>query len=295
MSEFKQFEKETACADLEELKRDVETIEEEQQKMKASRDNENDKISIDNQIESLDTEIEALEKIVIEEEEKIQVLEEKENTLQQEFGDDLRLEPIPLEAWSESNTIERPYWEANLNPDKEMVEGYKGRYFELSLKNADKNAIILFPVGRYYIDKKTFRKKYGVTIGSFVAEALYYLSNNEAAQVRLFIQGSADIVGSETFRGKMNGRYLYETVELLPSNDKRGFSNQIVSKEIPRTNFMNSDLPNLRAQYLKEIMSLYTDKFDPTLLEGIVTETEDEKKRNTSIYLFFPDDLLNID
>ena len=173
-----------------------------------------------------------------------------------------------------------------------MVAGYKGRYFEVNLKDASKNATILFPIGKYFMNKKTFRKQYGATIGSFVVEALFHLKKDDQQRVKLFIQGSADGVGSSTFRGDLNADYYYESVNVLPSTGGERFESEAVERSVPASNFKNSDLPNLRAQFLKELISVYTDKFDPILLEGIVVDAENEKERNAIIYLFIPEDLL---
>ena len=81
-------------------------------------------------------------------------------------------------------------------------------------------------------------------------------------------------------------------MNVLPSTGGERFESEAVERSVPASNFKNSDLPNLRAQFLKELISVYTDKFDPILLEGIVVDAENEKERNAIIYLFIPEDLL---
>ena len=55
--------------------------------------------------------------------------------------------------------------------------------------------------------------------------------------------------------GQMDESYLYEAVDILPAKGSERFESEAVSKEIPRSNFVNGDLPNLRARYLKEMIS----------------------------------------
>ncbi len=223
----------------------------------------------------------------------MQELQQEEAALQDEFGDELALEPVSVDEWKAADKVERDYWEATIIPDDELVQGYKGKYFEISLKDAEKNAKVLFRSGRYYMSPRGFRSNYGATVGSFVNEALLYLKKSDEQQVKLFIQGSADISGNETFRGKLNPDYRYNEVTLLPlDEDEEHFLSEPQALDIPPNSFTNQDLPNLRAQYLKEIMGSYTEKFDPLVLEGVVQETLGEEKRNAVIYLFFPEALL---
>ncbi|MBK6619624.1 MAG: hypothetical protein IPG32_01615 [Saprospirales bacterium] len=188
-------------------------------------------------------------------------LKQEEETLKVEFGQDLSLKPVQMEDWKEATQVDRPYWEASVHPDEELVKGYKGRYFEINLKDAEKNAKVLFAPGRYSMDKKDFRKNYGATIGSFVNEALIYLKKSDEGKVKLFIQGSADISGQNTFRGKLDPEYQYGEIIILPLDpDKVHFLGEAQTLPVPTTGFRNDDLPNLRSRYLKDIIGAYTKK-----------------------------------
>ena len=220
-------------------------------------------------------------------------LKQEEEVLKKEFGEKVALQAVPMEDWKESTQVERPYWEATAQADGELVRGFKGKYFEISLKDAEKNAKVLFAPGRYSLDKKVFRDNYGATLGSFVNEALLYLKQGDEGQVKLFIQGSADIAGQNTFQGRLDPDYPFEEITILPLDpDKQHFLSEPQTLTIPAKNFRNDDLPNLRAQYLKEIISAYTGKLAPMVLEGIVKDFEDKGERNAAIYLFFPEEML---
>ena len=246
--------------------------------------------------DALDEATKEVEKEIEADTQKAEELKLEEDAIKEQYGQEVKLDSVTVEEWSESFEVERPYWDAVFHPDDELVDGFKGRYFEVSLKDADKNIKVLFPIGKYFMDKKSFRKSYGRTMGTFVTEALHHFKKGDADKVKLFIQGSADIVGSETFRGKLEEGYMYNEVPVLPQKeDKETFSNQFVNKDIPETDFRNHDLPNLRAMYLKEMIAAYTKQFDPILLEGVVTSFEDKEERNAIIYLFFPEALLTED
>ncbi|MEM6379807.1 MAG: hypothetical protein AAF705_16510, partial [Bacteroidota bacterium] len=291
IAKFKAFKAKTECTSAEDLKNKMATIESDLTNVGQGIDQLNRQINEAlTQEQKLRTEILAAQNAL----QQAKILKKEEESLRTAFGDSsITVKPVTTEEWSENFSVARPYWEATFHPDREMVAGYKGRYFEVNLKDASKNATILFPIGKYFMDKKTFRKQYGATIGSFVVEALFHLKKDDKNRVKLFIQGSADGVGSSTFRGNLNSDYYYEFVNVLPSTGGERFGHDPVEKSIPTSGFKNSDLPNLRAQYLKELIGVYTDKFDPIILEGIVVDAENEKERNAIIYLFIPEDLLN--
>ena len=158
--------------------------------------------------EQLEQETEAVEKEIEEEVKQAEELVQAEEEIKEEFGNEVKLEPVTAEEWAESFEVERPYWEAVFHPDDEVVEGYKGRYFEVRLKDANQNVKLLFGPGEYFKSKSEFRKSYGSTIGSFVTEALHAMKKVDQGKVQLFIQGSADIAGHKTFSGKLDERFF---------------------------------------------------------------------------------------
>jgi uncharacterized coiled-coil DUF342 family protein len=270
---FNLFDTKSDCTDKKEIKDEIDMLTDE--------------------FEQTEPQIDELENEVREQIQKAEELKMKEKAIKEEFGSDIKLDPVTVEEWSESLEVERPYWEAVFHPDDEVVEGQKGRYFEVKLKDANKNVKLLFGPGQYYMSKSDFRKKYGSTIGSFVTEALHALKKGNQEKVKLFIQGSADIVGHKTFSGKLDQTFLYENINVLPQkDDPEKFSNVPVAKEIPKQNFRNNHLPDLRAQYLKEMIKVYSKKFDPIVLEGVVKDFKDKAERNAIIYLYIPEELL---
>lgn len=72
----------------------------------------------------------------------------KAQTIKEEYGADVELDPVQPKEWAESFEVERPYWEAVFHPDDEVVAGQKGRYFEVKLKDADTFRMLQPPSGR---------------------------------------------------------------------------------------------------------------------------------------------------
>ena len=217
----------------------------------------------------------------------------EEQRLQRDFGREMDLQPVEIEEWSESFSVERDFWRADFHPDDEVVEGYRGRYFAIQLRDADKNVKLLFGPGEYYMDRTDFRERYGAVIGAFVTETLQALKETDRDRVRLFVQGSADITGQNTFRGDLDERFLYESVDVLPrEGNSDGFGGSPRNKSIPNENFTNEHLPDLRGQFLREMIGVYSKKLQPVLLEGTVKDIADKEKRNAIIYLFLPEEIL---
>ena len=289
------FDKKVKCPDKTELETKVEDLNKEQASMEPEAQQlEQELKEVAQQEEKLELETKEVEQEIEETTQKVEELKQEEKAIKEEFGKDVTLQPVQLEEWAESFEVERPYWEAVFHPDDEVVEGYKGRYFEVKLKDADKNVKLQFAPGEYFMDKSAFRKNYGTTIGAFVKEALHNLKKADESKVIVFIQGSADITGDKTFTGKLDDRFLFQKISVLPQkNEPERFSGQAVEKETPMQNFKNNHLPNLRAQYLKEMISVYSKKLDPVLLDGVVKKYVSKEERNAVIYLFFPEELLS--
>ncbi|WP_099148769.1 coiled-coil domain-containing protein [Flavilitoribacter nigricans] len=282
------FDENSNCLDQQELEEKIAELEKQQAETEPELE------QLEKELQDAEQRTEALKADTEAAAEMIEEIEVEKAAIKEEFGTEVDLEPVTVEEWSESFQVERSYWDAVFHPDDEVVDGYRGRYFEVLLKDAEKTIKLLFGPGEYYMDKSTFRKTYGPTIGAFATEALQAMKKADRDQVKLFIQGSADLAGHTTFSGNLDERYLYDEVEVLPQkSDPENFSNVPTAKSIPERNFCNDHLPDLRGRYLKEMISIYSKKFDPIILEGAVKQFQDKEERNAIIYLFFPEDLLS--
>ena len=88
-------------------------------------------------------------------------------------------------------------------------------------------------------------------------------------------------------------QFLFEEITVLPQKGgEDNFAGEAVTKRIPKRNFRNEHLPDLRASYLAEMIQVYSKKFDPIILEGEVKSFKGEDERNAIIYLFIPETIL---
>lgn len=284
INRYKIFDEKSDCLSKEELEEKIEELKKEQEETEPKvKELEDELNEASKQTKELEQETNEIEELI-----------EEEQAINEEYGSDIALDPVPVEEWAESFEVERPYWDAVFHPDDEVVEGYKGRYFEIQLKDANQNVKLLFGPGEYFMGKSDFRKNYGKTIGAFVTEALHAMKKTDRDKVVLFIQGSADIVGQNTFSGNLDKIYFYDNISLLPQNaDNEQFSGAPKDVKVPERNFRNDDLPNLRGQFLKEMIAVYSKKLDPVLLEGAVKDFASEGERNAIIYLFIPETLVS--
>ena len=283
LQKFQLFEDESNCIDLDDLKKKLEEIKGEQAEVKP-------------EIEELDKGLEDARKQqeqVQQETDAFEELSTEQEKLKEQLGEDVNLDPVEPEEWAENFEVKRDYWEAVFHPDDEVVEGYKGRYFQVRLKDAEKKVKLLFGPGEYFMSRGDFRDTYGSVIGAFVTEALNGMRKADQDGIKLFVQGSADITGQNTFKGNLDDNFMYEEITVLPmkGNSDR-FESTAKPLQISQKGFTNDDLPNLRGNYLREMISIYSRKLQPILLEGSVTKNVAVEDRNAVIYLFIPEYLV---
>ncbi|MCI4667107.1 MAG: hypothetical protein MRZ79_03030 [Bacteroidia bacterium] len=284
IKKYKIFEEESKCIDQKELRDKIEAMKDELDELKPEAD------EFKTEVQELETEKEILE----EETDKLEELISEEESLKEKLGEDIELNPVEVKEWAENFEVRREYWDATFHPDDEVVKGYKGRWFKVNFKDAEKNVKLLFGPGKYFMDRADFRDSYGSVIGAFVTEALYSIRKAEEGSIKLFVQGSADITGQNTFKGKLDKKFFYKEVSILPYNSETdGFDGTSKTKAVSEKAFTNDDLPNLRGRYLKEMISIYSKKLEPILLEGTVKKKVDAGDRNAIVYLFIPEEIVD--
>ncbi|WP_282784571.1 hypothetical protein [Phaeodactylibacter xiamenensis] len=80
---------------------------------------------------------------------------------------------------------------------------------------------LLFGAGEYFLSRNDFRERYGLTIGTFVSEALLALKKTDREKIKVFFQGSADFVGQATFSGNLDDNYLYIVLQKAGAHPPR--------------------------------------------------------------------------
>ncbi|MEM1359466.1 MAG: hypothetical protein AAGF89_14770, partial [Bacteroidota bacterium] len=283
----------SACNDVAPAQQELEEADQELDEMEPEiQEMEEELNDLETQVQEVEGQTEAVEADAQQAIDQHEEVVEEEEAIKKEFGQEVDLEPVSVAEYAESFEIERPFWEATFHPDDEVVEGYKGRYFQVQLKDADKTIKLLFGPGEYHMSKTDFRDQYGSVIGAFVTEALAAIKKDQREGVKLFVQGSADISGARSFKGNLDESFYYDELTLLPLKGSENFGGAAESRNIPERGFTNEDLPNLRGRFMQEMIGYYSKKLDPILLEGSVKEKVDKEDRNAVIYLFLPEYLL---
>jgi hypothetical protein len=184
-------------------------------------------------------------------------------------------------------------WTMTPVPNSELVSKLKGKYFIIDISDADADETIFFSAGKYIIDD--FDKKFSRGLLNFGKDVLSKIKNK--TEYKIFVKGSADLAGNDSFEGKLVTPYFYSKISFFNSlnsnSTKSKFSTQEVEINIPSI-FKNTHLPNLRAKFIQEkFYEIYQDITPiipmPIILEGNVSLNVDDKDRNATLLLYLPE------
>lgn len=169
-------------------------------------------------------------------------------------------------------------YEVEVYPDNELINGQKGSYYTIDLKDAATGVKFGFEAGRYTLNKsdRQFRK----ALSAFMRDVVGKLDGN--AEYRLMVRGSAD---AASYKGQFEPGYEYQWVAYLKQVESGKYVNELETRSIDnRVN--NSDLPFLRARFLKDLVRDVYPAKEPYVLEGVVTRDIDKEDRNAELMLF---------
>lgn len=171
--------------------------------------------------------------------------------------------------------IENPSYTIQKHPADEVVQGKKGCYYIVDLKDSEGNNPVLFNIKEYELNEMSARFRESVT--EFRKNILeQFIRGNKSYD--LFIHGSADR-GRHTALGRLNEE---KQISYLPKIANNQFSLNVNSMIV--TEYTNNELPNLRASYLQN--KLQSLGIKSTILEGSVTSEINNTERNATVYLF---------
>ena len=218
------------------------------------------------------------------EEEENKIKEEEEEEELKKFQTDLVLGNKKGENWS-IEPLPQP-------SKKPLVEGLpKGKYFIINIKAPRADEVIYFDAGEYTIEQ--FDRKFRKGLANFANEVLNVIKGK--TDYKIFVQGSADYAGHESFVGYQKTGFLYPSVDYLPVNASTSgnvsFYSALSTHNIPMK-FTNIHLPNLRGQFIKNSFHNTFDGLykEPVILEGQITSIIEEKDRNAVLLLYLSDD-----
>lgn len=169
-------------------------------------------------------------------------------------------------------------YEVEVYPDREMIGGQRGRYYVVDLKDAESGVKFGFNAGKYTLDRSD--RKFRKALSSFMRDVVDKIDGN--ATYRIMVRGSAD---SAAYRGRQDQTYHYREIAYLPKISNGRYVDDQKYLSVDRR-ITNSDLPFLRARYLKDLVQDVYPTKEPEILEGNVTSKVDRNDRNAELMLF---------
>jgi hypothetical protein len=161
--------------------------------------------------------------------------------------------------------------------EPELVDGRKGRYYLIELKNPKTGDRFTFDSGKYTFQSS--RAAYKTSFNAFAADVLKQLEGQ--TKFDLFVRGSAD---AQSYNGQLEPGYEYRKISYLPSSRGKYLAN-LATANVSQS-VKNTDLPNLRGEYLRGFLAELFPVSKATLLEGYVTKKDNPSARNTELILF---------
>ena len=176
--------------------------------------------------------------------------------------------------------------------NKEVLQGLVGNYYLVDIRSAETNHLITFNSGKYFID--SFSKEYDDPILEFKNNILDVIKNSSASMTkfRVFVKGSADIKGNLTFKQTLNSNYQYEEIIYFKkkNNSEYLYSTEQGIAQITNNIYTNKELPNLRANFIKDI---FQEKYQINdflgeigILDGSISQDTTFAGRNVKIFLY---------
>lgn len=174
------------------------------------------------------------------------------------------------------------FYEIEKIPTDELVEDNEGSYYVVNLDDSRYKERVLFQEGEYVI--QDLNMKLITPMNKFMNEVYYYL--DAGTECQLFIKGSADIKGHETFKKQIDGDYEFKKIKYYPKISNSKYRPKYQVQRIGDF-YTNSDLPNLRARFIQEkIGDNFSGISKPIILEGEVGNEESKYLRNAYLILF---------
>jgi hypothetical protein len=162
--------------------------------------------------------------------------------------------------------------------DPEFVAGRTGKYYVVELKGLKSGDRFTFDSGKYTFQSR--RAEYKAAFNTFATDVLKQLEGQ--AKFEMYVRGSAD---AQAYYGQLEPGFEYRKLTYLPSVSKAKYLANPATVAVNAI-VKNTDLPNLRGEYLRGFLAeLYPTK-PATLLEGQVTKKDNPAARNTELILY---------
>lgn len=173
----------------------------------------------------------------------------------------------------------------------EYIEGSKGSYWMIDIRTPEARSLINFNSGQYTIPG--YEDEFSKATIEFREKVLDVLKSSayDMDNFRLYVKGNADFTGNESFKKRVNSPI--EICYLPKKNKAENLYLPDKKCKLIKDYVYNSQLPDLRAKFLKEKFEDYY-QFDEVLgevviLEGSVSREFSSSDRNVELILFLSD------
>ncbi|MEL7302151.1 MAG: hypothetical protein AAGJ53_00485, partial [Pseudomonadota bacterium] len=170
------------------------------------------------------------------------------------------------------------HFEVEVFPDNELVGGKRGKYYVVDIKNAESGEKFQFGGGKYTLSRSS--KAFRTGLSAFMKEVVGVVEGN--VDYVLFVRGSADSV---PYRGRFEDGYEFRSVKYMRAVGDGRYVNAFEEQDIG-DRIRNRDLPFLRAEFLRSVVSEVYPVKPPIVLEGEVTDSRDKAARNAELILY---------
>jgi len=165
----------------------------------------------------------------------------------------------------------------------ELVQGKKGTYYRVELKSMIPTEKVLFKGGEYVIDG--FNPKFSESINHFNEDII---NNLKAGGVpfQIYVMGSADQIGAGLHWNLAPG-YEYRSVRFHKRLGSNLFSSELEPPVVIPNPYTNNDLPNLRAEFIRNTLGNDPYNLSADILEGGITENYSQPLDRNVVFLLY--------
>jgi hypothetical protein len=163
-------------------------------------------------------------------------------------------------------------------PARELVGGRMGKYYAVDLKNAANGIRYFFEGGKYTL--RTGQAEFRTSLNAFIGDVLKKVDGN--ARYDLFVRGSAD---AKPYEGRLEAGAEIRQVSYLRQVGADRYASEPADMTVG-TVVRNTNLPNLRAAFMRDLVTSTYPIKPPLVLEGTVTPKTDDRDRNVELILF---------
>ena len=173
------------------------------------------------------------------------------------------------------------FYDLRIIENPEVVAGRKGKYYSVELKQAQKSKRFQFPPGDYTLRSANVPFRRALT--AFVREVLGVIEGG--VEYELFVRGGASATPLSRPR-KLKSDFAFSRVEYLGKAGSGKYAGSVPLNRTVPASYTNTDLPFLRAAYLKHIINESYPLKRPVILESEVGTSRDRSERFAELLLY---------